>query len=372
MESKFFYKNDSFLQKGCTFALNTTYNLIMKYFLPIFTLLFVSLTAFSGNPEKEYKKVAEHHDVPQEAKVGNSNYPAEYWRILLNYNDQLHKFMNDMQKNKGAEKEAYNKIAEIPRFYARYNSSVLENMQGFCDTLLMDMGISELGIDCSLHIVQQKEVNAYCVLTENGFAMCVTSGLIQRKGFTRDLMLGIVAHEFAHGIYYHHLQQAYADAKKSRELNLYKIIRVGLEIVGPVANLYYSTKGAPSVNIDNSDNLSGINEEINKKAELYSVAFSREQEYESDIVAYRFLQWIGKQDVYPEVLKFLSSEYDLLYTEYSDHPTINSRLGLIRYLENHPEVSNKEIEKLRKQDVIKEQERIEMKKKEKDFYNEIY
>ncbi len=340
----------------------------MKHILVIFTILFFSLPSFSGNTDKEYKKIAERHDVPQEAKVGNSNYPAEYWRVLLKYNNQLHKFVSDMQKNRGAEKEALSKIAEVPRFYARYNASVLENMQGFCDTLLMDMGISELDINCSLHIVQHDEVNAYCVLTEEGFAMCITTGFLKRKGFTRDLLLGVVAHEFAHGIYHHALQQAYAEAKKTRQHNVFKIINVGIEVATSAANLYYASKGAPAIENSGSD-LDAIDKNLDNKKELYIIAYSREQEYEADIVAYRFLQWIGKENVFPEMLRFLSSEYDLLYTEYSDHPTINSRLGLIKYLESHPEISNKEIERLRRLEV---EDEIEKKRKEKDQFNEIY
>ncbi|MBR5118208.1 MAG: M48 family metalloprotease [Muribaculaceae bacterium] len=340
----------------------------MKHVLAILTVLFFSLTSFSGTSDNEYKKIAEHHDVPQEAKVGNSNYPAEYWRVLLKYNNQLHKFVSDMQKNRGAEKEALSKIADVPRFYARYNASVLENMQGYCDTLLMEMGISELDINCSLHIVQYDEVNAYCVLTEDGFAMCVTTGLLKRKGFTRDLLIGVVSHEFAHGIYHHALQQAYAEAKKNRQYNIFKIITIGMDVATSAANLYFASKGAPAVENPGVD-LDAMDNDIKKKTELYSIAYSREQEYEADIVAYRFLQWIGKEDVYTELLRFLSSEYDLLYTEYSDHPTINSRLGLIKYLGSHPEISNKEIERLRRLEV---EDEIEKKRKEKDQYNEIY
>ena len=93
-------------------------------------------------------------------------------------------------------------------------------MQGFCDTLLANMGIAELGINCSLHVVQSEEINAYTVLTENGFAMCLTSSLLTQRGISYNILMGYIAHEFAHGALMHHIRRFYANAKEYRKQRL--------------------------------------------------------------------------------------------------------------------------------------------------------
>lgn len=318
------------------------------YFIIAFFLSF-SIYTFAGSSDKEYKKILEKHDVPIEAKGYDEDNPSAYWKALLNNNDQLYKFSKDMGKMKGAEKEALSELSKIPRFHAKYNSYICDEMQGFCDTLLLNMGISGKDYNCSLHIVYDDEVNAFTALTDDGFAMCITSGFITKRGCTYEILMAAVAHEFAHGVYFHHLQCFYAVAKARRKNELYGGIAMALEAVSAAADGYAAgTAGKKYDSSIHSQNIERINRHIKTETERFSFKFNREQEYEADIVAYRFMQWIGEEDSFIELLKFLGSDYDFLYDEYSDHPTITARLGLIEYLNAHPEINNKEIEKLRK------------------------
>ena len=306
-------------------------------------LLSISFTSFAGSSEKEYKKIVEKHDVPPEAKVSDTNNPTSYWDALLNSNDQLFSFINNIHKMKGAEKEALDKVSQIPHFNPKYEPSICDEMQGFCDTLLINMGISVLNVKCSLHVVYGDEANAFTALTDDGFAMCLTTGLITKKGCTYEMLMAVVAHEFAHGAYFHHLQRFYAEAKEKRKNELIGGIVGGLS-AGHQA--YAKARGVEPMT--STIDMGEFHKKLKSETAKYVFKFSREQEFEADIVAFRFMQWIGEEDAAIELLKFLGTDFDFLHDEYSDHPTTSDRIALLTYIKNHPEINNKEIEKLRK------------------------
>ena len=200
----------------------------MKKYIIFFLLLFSSFASFAANVEKQYKKIIENFDVADEAKAIDSISPTAFWYAVLDNNELLAKFVKVIQKNKGAEKEALQKTAQLPKFYPQYDESIVEDMQGFCDTLLINMGIRDLNLKCSLHLVYSDEPNAFTALTEDGFAMCLTTGLFTKRGVTYETLMGYVAHEFTHGALFHHIRGFYAEAKERRKNELLGGIAAGL------------------------------------------------------------------------------------------------------------------------------------------------
>ena len=118
----------------------------MKKTIVLIFLVLSTFLAYSANVEKQYKKLIENFDVADEAKSVTPVNTAAFWSAALDNNELCAKFIKDLQKNKGAEKEALNKTAQLPRFYPQYDETIVESMQGFCDTLLIDLGLADLGI----------------------------------------------------------------------------------------------------------------------------------------------------------------------------------------------------------------------------------
>ena len=305
--------------------------------------------AYAANVEKQYKKLIENFDVADEAKAIDSVNVTAFWSALLDNNELCTKFVKDMEKNKGAEKEALRKTAELPKFYPQYDELIVESMQGFCDTLLIDMGIRDLGLPCSLHLYYSDEPNAFTALTEDGFAMCITTGLITKRGVTYETLMGYVAHEFAHGALLHHIRGFYAEAKERRKNELIGGIAAGLNAVAAGMEAYNAAAyGIPTSGTDYGAVIANINTDVKVSTLKYSFQYSREQEYEADLVAYRFLEHIGCGEEFVNGLRILGTAYDALYNEYSDHPTIWSRIEFLKYVQNHPEIGNKKNAKLKK------------------------
>lgn len=313
----------------------------MKRGLILLITLTLSISSFAANPEKQYNKLINNFDVADEAKAVEKNAPAEFWQTMLDHNALLKKFGTDIQKNRGAEKEALQETAQIPRFYPQYEESVIEEMQGFCDTLLINMGIADLHLKCSLHIVYSNEVNAFTALTEEGFAMCLTSGLLQRKGITYDILKGYVAHEFAHGALFHHVRSSYAVAKERRKNKLLGGIAAALNATAAVLETHNAaTYGIQPSGVDYGVQIENIDKEVKMSTAKYSFKYSQEQEYEADLIAFRFLQNSGNGEAFIDGLRILGSDYDDCYSEFNDHPTTVSRINFLKYVKDNPQLGN--------------------------------
>ncbi|MDE6509470.1 MAG: M48 family metalloprotease [Muribaculaceae bacterium] len=321
----------------------------MKRTISIIVMFAIVFTMWSANEEKQYKKLIQTFDVCDEAKAVEGPNPAAFIKTVLDNNELLWKFAKDMDKKKGAEKEALSKVAQLPRLYPQYDNTIVEELQGFCDTLLIDMGIVDLGIDCSLYICYDDAYNAFTALTENGFAICITYGLFTSKGINYNILKGYVAHEFAHGALLHHIRSFYAEAKERRKNELLAGIAVGLNGLAAGMEAYNAVAyGIPTSGIDYGAVINDIGADVKLSTLKYTFKYSREQEFEADLFAYRFLEHLGCGDEFINGLRILGTQYDALYDEFSDHPTISSRIHFLNYVCAHPELGNTQNAKLKK------------------------
>ena len=97
----------------------------MKRTISIFVMFAIVLTAWAASEEKQYKKLIQNFDVCDEAKAVEGPNPAVFIKTFLDNNELLWKFAKDIEKKKGAEKEALNKVGQLPRFYPQYDNSCL-------------------------------------------------------------------------------------------------------------------------------------------------------------------------------------------------------------------------------------------------------
>ena len=104
------------------------------------------------------------------------------------------------------------------------------------------------------------------------------------------------------------------------------------------SDAYATSQGAEIDSESTSEYIENTFESASKDSYLYKFKYSREQELEADIIAIRFLEWIGiNPQYYIDTLKQLGTEYDLMYDEESDHPTTKYRIDLLSFLiKNYP------------------------------------
>lgn len=318
----------------------------------VFTALFIlffSVSSSAENYEKKFRKIIERFDVDDAVKELSSPAPSEFWKTARDLNERFLKFEKDIKKNHGAEKEALAGIYDLPKFYPEYNESVINEYTSYTDTLLMMSGIKEVSPETELYIVYSNTPDVFIAMKENGnFAICMTTGLLKRKGLNHKMVLGAVAHEFCHGYLKHHIRRFYAVAKKRRSERITSTIASTLNSIAAGMDAYNASDRGGNPNLEYylyQANLIKRNEEF--AVHEYDIEYLKDQIFEADLLAYRFSQTLGIEEDYINMLRLLGSDFDQEENQSPDSPTITQRINFLNFVKDNPHLGNTKDIKLR-------------------------
>lgn len=314
----------------------------MKYILLSLAML-MSISCFAKDNTKDFIKIVKKHDVPQKARNLSSDAPTdEFWNMVLEDNPIITSLYKNISKGKGAEKEALAAVGRMKLFDYRLDVDIIPELAGFCDTLMMDMGIP--ANICEINVIYDSSPNAFTALTEDGFAICLNSGLLEKLDYDYERIMAVTAHEFTHGAFFHHLRTEYETAKKVRKDKLLGGIAAGLTAISAGADAY--TSAITGNDYDPSIYANQINK-IKRDMAISSIKFrykyNREEELEADLVALRFMEHLGLSRKYQEALQMISDSRDYFWfddDEYKDHPSTSYRLEFLDYVSKNPQYCN--------------------------------
>lgn len=192
-----------------------------------------------------------------------------------------------------------------------------------------------------------KELRIYPAKDPNAFAtpygdIYLTDGLVELYHFNNAMLLGVCAHEATHYICQHFVVGQWKQAKKEKKNEILAGIAVGLNTIGhSSAAMMGASSGASyddkywdeyfdSVNKLNNSLIQGFKTD----AFYFQFKYGRAQELESDIIAYRFCEYMGIGGyAYIMALQLLGDGNGYLQvSKDSDHPTNAFRIGLLKFL----------------------------------------
>lgn len=197
-------------------------------------------------------------------------------------------------------------------------------MKQIIQDIYITVGIPESDV-FRIFIIQDPTANAFA--TPDG-RVFLHSGLFALENLTFEDIVGVVAHEISHFLLQHSLEGAYQIQKKLKRNDL---------VSGIVAAAGNASETFNSVRYDNYERKNTV-----RKADLQSILdeetfgkfrfkYSRGQETEADIIAFRFLDFIGVGgEHYIDVLAKLG--IDEISSEESYHPSIADRIALLEYM----------------------------------------
>lgn len=307
--------------------------------------LLVSLYAFADK-DQEYRELIQNYDAVDEAKAVQQGNPYDFWYEELACNERLYSFRENIGKKRGAEKEALANFGKLPKAYPQFDELVFDSAQSFCDSLLIRLGVAEVeknfGIKCTLHIISSPISLSYVMPSEDGFAIYLTTALVNHKGSNYEVIMGHVVREFVHVYMQHHLSRLYADAKGRRKERLLTGLAIGATAALNATNAYLSAKnGTPyyynNVIVDASTSVEVNNESPEAR---YIFSYLSEQIFEADMIAYRFMEKAGCGEAYLNGLRILASERDGIYDSLNPDAPLSERINLLKYAQSHPEYGN--------------------------------
>lgn len=305
------------------------------------------ISTLAKNYDKEFIKIIKQHDVPVAARNLPMSEPLEkYWELVLEENAVLKNFYRDISKKKGAEKDAIATVSRMRLFDYRLDVEIIEDFREFCDTLIWDMGLPSEHME--LNVIYDPTPNAFATLTDRGFAICLNTGLLKELDYDYYRIMGVVAHEYAHGAMMHHIRTEYEFEKKKRKDKVIGGIAIGLNAAAQMADAY--TSGITGTQYDASkytETYEKIASDMKLSPLKFRYKYNRDLELEADLFAYRFLERLGLAHKYSEALQMISGNTMYFWHDdsESDHPSTSYRLEFLNFLASHPEYVNEVKEK---------------------------
>lgn len=311
----------------------------MKYIFLSLSLLF-SITCFAKDNNKDFIKLIQKYDVPEKARNLDPDVSTtQFWNQVLDDNPINLNLIKNINKGKGAEKEALAGVNRMKLYDYRLDVTLIPELKGYCDTLMMNMGLPK-GV-CEVNVIHDPSPNAFAVLTQNGFAICLNTGLLKRLDYDYYRIMAVTAHEFAHGAFFHHLRTEYETAKKERKDKVAGAIAAGLTAISAGVDAYTSAATGSNTYDPSfySDRINDIADEMKLSSIKFRYKYNREEELQADLVALRFMEHLGMGKKYMEALQMISSSKDYFWydEEFSNHPSTIYRLEFLDFVLKNPQ-----------------------------------
>lgn len=301
----------------------------MKRIIIISFIIFACAISYGQN--KKFDKILEKHDIReyiQDIPIGDTK---SFWDTLWRTNEPLAMLIKANEKRSEAYIAASKEMYDASVYSQPYYSSLNRYDAGYItDTLLVYTGVKQVYPDCTIDIIEDSEANAFCSPDGSVF---LTDALVDELNANFTQLMGICAHEMSHFFLMHAFVSSY---QTQRKYQINSAIGAATSAVVVAANAYAQANGATT-----SESWDSVNQTINNLSiaayddafERFRYKYNREQEYEADIIAYRFLEWYGVDPtLYIEALETIALEDDKYYDIDSDHPKCSDRIALLRYM----------------------------------------
>lgn len=296
----------------------------------LFTIIGILTLSVSANCG-EFDRILDELDVYPSMSFIETKKPVGFWGTIRRYNGTYQEMAESFEKNAENKSEIYKTVGVLETQYMPgVRELELIPNEELCHRLLRDLTGLDLGLRVNICIVENPIANAFCTPDGNIF---ITSKLLVEMGSDYYALLGIAAHEMAHYVLQHAASSVYAQKKRERRNNI--IAGVASGIVAATA-IYSASQGADAnmsdATVKSIENMFGA---AKRDAYMFGFRYDREQELEADIIAYRYLEWLGISGThYIAALYRIWNEDDEFYANDVDstHPSTIYRTRLLSYL----------------------------------------
>lgn len=286
---------------------------------------------------RQFDEYIRKYDIKTEVNSTDKIINDEYWNVLERESPSLRLLSTALARHKIPKTlaRAINEISLGEKDMNNTLSLCAPQQKGkFEESLVGDL----FGDDNSLtdfRIYNASEPNAFA--TPYG-QIYLTSGIVRRFHADHNLLLGVCAHEATHFICQHSLISKWQEYEKVRRNNIWAGIAAGLYAASMVATSVYGAVNGARYDYNHYDNIArttlDIVDAFRLDAYYFQFKYSREQEIESDIVAYRFCESMGVGGyAYIMALQMLGdNDLYMKADRTADHPTLTYRILLLKHL----------------------------------------
>lgn len=288
-------------------------------------------TSFSYNTIDEFETYIGKY--PKDSTLNNCANAKAFWAYARKTDKEYEKFSKAMNKSKPPKtlRKALNNLNEgksmVDGKLTKFNPYPIGEREIYLDSAICG-GESFL-----------KELRIYPAKYENAFAtpygeIYLTDAIVSMVHGNNTMLLGICAHEATHFLCEHSLIGLWKQAKKERNNAIWASVAVVANTAVNVAIAANNDNYDPAfVDVTNMvNNLIFVGFQLD--AYYFQFKYSRSQEIQSDIMAYRYCEAMGMGGYsYITALQLLGDKSVYMKADKEDdHPTMAFRVGLLKYL----------------------------------------
>ena len=301
----------------------------------LFIIVFLIIPVLGFSQNRKFDKLLDKYDCLPYVQSLQGRTAYDFWYAVVTNSPRLKKTVEASEKGKETFVKARQKVSNV-MMRAKYlgdNRSYITDIP-FLDTLSMhlleDLEVCKLRSEFNIRFYYDDYANAMADPDANIF---VTSGLMNTQGLDYNSLLGIMAHECAHTLLFHVMQEAYETEEKYRKNQIAGAITAGVN----VAAAGYAQAQGVQVDWDDVNNTTyqladAAYEDAYRR---FRFKYSREQELEADIIACRILDWIGVgAEHYIQALEVMNDDEVVSNGDRDvDHPTMAYRVKFLEYMQ---------------------------------------
>ncbi|MCM1502519.1 MAG: M48 family metalloprotease [Bacteroidales bacterium] len=261
-----------------------------------------------------------------------------FWNAYLENNSGFRSLQQELAKDRTKKTlaRAINDIAKGRPQMQKYLAECSPIEKSWLeDRLCTGLYGQESSTIMDLRIYPASELNAFA--TPYG-QIYLTSGLVLTYHLNDKLLLGVCAHESVHSLCHHSLVGQWKQYEKERKNRIAGGILAGLYAATMAGAAIYGASGGATYDRSFYNGLGNTTVQIYRTFEdgayYYQFKYSREQEIEADLAAYRYCEATGIGGyAYIMALQLLrENDMYMKSAKTDDHPAIAYRIGLLKYL----------------------------------------
>lgn len=306
----------------------------------VLVFLNMALTAYSKITEREKITLIRNFDIPEQ--VLDTTSIKHFWKIARD-NSPSYKTAFKLAES-GKARSVQRRIGEeIVRAKENYITEEYPyNLIDLLDKTIRKSGILDLYPgEAKLFLDPSEYASAY---TLPDGSVYISYGMIKRMDYDPDLIMAVYAKQLSHFVCQHSFLYLYRSQRRllrKKVMNeIFSIITLG---ASKYADLKFAEMGiATSISRNVLDLTRASRREISRKAIVDKMIYGRDLEFESDIIAYRFIEKAGiNPDCYIEMLSRLKSDIEIFSKDESLHPLTVDRIELLETLKSNPDLKIK-------------------------------
>lgn len=318
----------------------------MKKLLTILIIAIVSLPA-KAQSSKAVKYIKKY-DVLEIVRELPKDNPALFWSTVQMNNRRVGEIKDAINSDNKTALQAADLVVNSGAAMQNYDY-IVEGYEELADRIAHDLGFEDGHRRLPMKIIQDNSVNA----SMDGIGqMRIHLGAL--KEFTYEELLAVCAHEAAHYACFHVMDMAWKGERKRKRNRFWAELETGLLVGAAAATSAYGISNGIDMSaanniIANADYfLETSYADADNATVRFTFRYSRDEELEADIIAYRFMEHMGygTEHWISAIKKMMAKGGHTKATKYDDHPLPVFRWEVLETMKDG--FSGKETSKKRK------------------------